>query len=100
MKYIIYYNKYLNSKIIAKKIIELLNSKNWHLVTEDADLIISIGGDGTFLRTFQTYFKNNSKAVFLPINSGKIGFFSYCSEKTALEEVEKITNSNFITSKI
>lgn len=48
-----------------------------HVVVEDnPELVISFGGDGTFLKAVHFYLLKNDKIIFAPINKGKLGFFS------------------------
>ena len=59
---------------------------NEHLYTENSknvDLLISVGGDGTFLRSVE-YVKNNNIPI-LGINTGRLGFLA----STKKENIEK-----------
>ncbi len=79
MNYLIYHNNYPQSLDLIAKIDHFLSKHNLNKVTTKPDIVIAVGGDGTFLRAVNKYFKFNKQAIFIPINSGKIGFFSYCN---------------------
>ena len=81
MKIAIIKNNYEQSKMAATKIEKLLN-KNHTITTEDPEVIIALGGDGTFLRAFQKYWHKNHDIQFFAIHSGTLGFYSdyTCSE--------------------
>lgn len=68
------------SRQIADKIRELNDQKAHPLrESEDADLVIAIGGDGTFIHAVtQTHF--SKKAVYTGIHTGTLGFLQDLSE--------------------
>ena len=97
---IVYNNNLKNGDEVAKKIKELFANKN--IATEifdlnnlerDIDFAISIGGDGTLLRTARFY-SDYSIPVF-GINIGHLGFLSQVQSEQIEEAVEKIETSNF-----
>ncbi len=90
MKYAIYHNHYSQSLNLVNEIKSFLAKKQFIEDDQAPEIIICVGGDGTFLRSFQKHYTQNPEVVFLPINSGSIGFFSYCkidNWKTMLEQL-------------
>src|SRR5690625_1242002 len=59
---------------------DLINS------VEDPDLVISIGGDGTFLEAYRRYVEKLDTVAFLGIHTGHLGFYT---DWTA-DELEKL----------
>lgn len=59
----------------------------------DADLAISIGGDGTFLRTTSVIGKKN--IPILGINAGRLGFLADVGEKDLEETFKDILSGNY-----
>ncbi len=65
---------------------------NENKIKKEAQILLILGGDGTFLKAFSIY-KNS--LPFLGINFGKFGFLSY-SELTDLENlIEELKKGNF-----
>ncbi|MDR2948220.1 MAG: NAD kinase [Prevotella sp.] len=59
----------------------------------DVDLVVSIGGDGTFLRTTSVIGKKN--IPILGINAGRLGFLADVGEKDLEETFTDIFNGNY-----
>ncbi len=81
MKIAIVKNNYQNSKNAVSKIQKLLSAKH-KFVTSNPDLVIAVGGDGTFLTAVQKYWEKNKNTIFFAVHSGTLGFYSdyTCSE--------------------
>ncbi len=60
---------------------------------DKVDLLISIGGDGTFLRSIE-YVKNNNIPI-LGINTGRLGFLASTKKENIEKSIEKIFNNKF-----
>src|SRR5690625_5611145 len=43
---------------------------------EEPDLVISIGGDGTFLEAFHRYVHRLKETAFIDIHTGHLGFYA------------------------
>lgn len=70
------------SSQIEQKLIVNLEKNHWILEKDDPELVICVGGDGTFLYGVHKYLKNASKIAFLGIHTGTLGFFTdYTSEE-------------------
>lgn len=73
-----------------------LNYQLSGLITDDnleADIAISIGGDGTFLRTAQQVGKRN--IPILGINTGRLGFLADINDDNVDETLEEILANNY-----
>ena len=57
------------------------------------DIIISIGGDGTFLSVIAKY--RNLDIPFIGINKGSIGFLTEIEETTIEDGIERLINGNY-----
>ena len=58
------------------EIIERLVSKGWEYDCENPELVISVGGDGTLLRTIHKYLDCLEDVMFVAIHTGTLGFFT------------------------
>lgn len=61
---------------IERKIKEELIHNGWIDTKEDPELIICIGGDGTFLHAIHKYMDKLNQCSFLAIHTGTLGFFT------------------------
>lgn len=64
---------------------------------ENAELVISLGGDGTFLSSMR---KSDFKGNFLSINSGHLGFFADYNHKEIDSFLNDVINKEPIIEKI
>ena len=78
------------SRLIANKIRELNDSKSNPLIeTDDADLVIAIGGDGTFIHAVtETNFSKNT--IYTGIHTGTLGFLQDLSENDLFSLIQYI----------
>ncbi|MCH5220391.1 MAG: NAD(+)/NADH kinase [Muribaculaceae bacterium] len=60
---------------------------------DDATMAISVGGDGTFLRTVA--WKNNHGAPILGVNTGHLGFLTAINLDEAIKDIDKILACDF-----
>ncbi len=79
---LIYSNEYAASVTASKNLKQKLESSGYTVCKEshnieDVDLIVCIGGDGTFLRAVHSF--NFPKVPFIGINTGHLGFFQEIS---------------------
>ena len=75
---------------IKKRIIEQYDSEN-------PEIIITVGGDGTFLKALHRYEKIQDKVTFFIVNTGHLGYFSSFTDKTIDHLVNCINTRNFKT---
>src|SRR5690625_163097 len=64
------------SNCIKNTIKEKLLQANLSFNEETPDLVISIGGDGTFLEAFHKYVKQLETTAFIGIHTGHLGFYA------------------------
>ena len=83
----IFSNHTQSSKPIEEELIKLLQENNFEL-TEDFDLGIAVGGDGSFLRMV-TNSNFNSECYYVGINAGTLGF----AQDISLEEIKPFIKS-------
>lgn len=65
-----------NSKAVSKRIKEACKESGWEFSMEAPDLIISVGGDGTMLRSIHAYIDQLDQVSFVGIHTGTLGFFT------------------------
>ena len=64
------------SKAICQNLSSSLKELGWIEDKVTPELIISVGGDGTFLRAIHKYLDRVEEVVFVGIHSGTLGFFT------------------------
>lgn len=89
----IFSNHTENSKPIEEELERLLKEYNFEL-SEDYDLAIAIGGDGSFLKMVkQTNF--NSNPYYIGVNTGTLGFLQEIKPDKLEEFVKSLNENNF-----
>ncbi len=70
-------------------------AKGFNIVDENPDFIVSIGGDGTMLRSIRDF--KHFKVPYIGINAGSLGFLpTFKSDKKALEQLlELVKNADY-----
>jgi NAD+ kinase len=63
------------SRLIKRKLETKLNLAGHVFNSERPDILIFVGGDGTFLRSIQTYLHLLESIIFVGIHTGTLGFF-------------------------
>jgi NAD+ kinase len=66
-------------------------------LNENLDLFISIGGDGTFLRSIELV--RNLNLPVIGINTGRLGFLASTKKENLEKSLKKIYNKKFIVEK-
>lgn len=74
------------SNRIKTRMINYLSDFNLTLDKESPDLVISVGGDGTFLEAFRRYVDKLATTAFIGVHTGHLGFYA---DWTA-DEIEKL----------
>ena len=59
-----------------KEMIKKIESFGHSFDNENPEVVLSIGGDGTFLKAVQKYINKINDVKFICLNKGKLGFFS------------------------
>lgn len=75
MKYAFMTRDDQQSRLIKSKLETKLNSAGHIFNSDKPDLLIFVGGDGTFLRSIQTYLHLLDSITFVGIHTGTLGFF-------------------------
>jgi len=64
------------SKELSNKLTHRLIELDYHQNNENPDFVVTIGGDGTFLRAIHQYINQLESIKFVGIHTGTLGFFS------------------------
>ncbi len=84
--------KYIQERVpVNKNAVKLFRSHKD--LTDDYDIFLSIGGDGTFLES--TSFVRDKGIPIAGINSGRLGFLANISKKDIQQALEKILNKSY-----
>ncbi len=78
-----------NAELVLKN---ELTKHNFEL-NEDADMIISVGGDGTFLKMLHKYNFNN--CYYASVNAGSLGFLSSVDNSNIIEFINDLDTNNY-----
>ena len=82
------------SEIVAKDLELELKKYGFEIVDKKYDLAISVGGDGSFLKTLrETNFDDS--IYYIGINSGTLGFLQEIDIKDFSEFVKRLSTNNF-----
>ncbi|MEI7667652.1 MAG: NAD(+)/NADH kinase, partial [Erysipelotrichaceae bacterium] len=82
---------------LKQTLINALVKTQWFLDDQNPDVVISVGGDGTFLRAIHHFIDKTEKVVFVGIHTGTLGFLTNYAE----DEIEQmIIDLNTQTYKI
>ena len=75
MKIAIHSKEKENAKSLIEKILNIAYSKGYEYDEVNPDVVIYLGGDGTFLRAVNTYKDRLDDVIFFGIHNGTLGFF-------------------------
>lgn len=64
------------SRSICQSLTKRLQTLEWIEDTQKPDIVISVGGDGTFLRAIHTHIERVNDIHFIGIHAGTLGFFT------------------------
>jgi NAD+ kinase len=78
------------STLIAENIRLRLNSLKYIEESKKPDLVIFIGGDGTFLRAVHQLMDQLDSIIFLGIHSGTLGFFCEFDEQHFIDHISEL----------
>lgn len=77
---------------IMKDIQKYLFNNGLSYSESEPDLVVVIGGDGTFLSAVHMYMKKLDKVIFTGVNTGTLGFFSDYTVEDLQELLENISH--------
>ena len=92
MKYFICTRDDVNSKKIADKLHLSLEKHGFIEDEESPELVISLGGDGTFLRAIHKYIDILDNIHFVGMHTGKLGFFCEFTRNEVQELIDSLIN--------
>jgi NAD+ kinase len=78
------------SSLISENIKRLLNGIHYQEDTKSPELVIFVGGDGTFLRAVHQMIDQLSSTVFLGIHSGTLGFFCEFNAQYFIDHIQEL----------
>jgi NAD kinase len=71
----------LDSKRIEDHFKEILRHHGWQ-ITDNPELVISIGGDGTMIKAFQDFYHEST--AFVGLHTGTLGFYADWDKKNPI----------------
>src|SRR5690606_2653111 len=74
------------SELIKSRMKQYLMDFSMEYDEKEPELVISVGGDGTFLEAFHTYIYRLEETAFIGVHTGHLGFYA----DWLPEEVEKL----------
>jgi len=75
MQYEIFTRGDQRSDAVRQRLIELLGKTKGFACSATPEIVITIGGDGTFLRAVQHYLSRLEQVTFVGVHTGTLGFF-------------------------
>lgn len=85
-----------DKKIIVEKLKKALQNANIYEETKP-NIIIFVGGDGTFLRAVHHYLKDLDYLAFVGINTGRLGFFCQYQGDEVKQLIDDLLKANYHT---
>lgn len=97
MKLAVYANEKTQNIDLKRELIKLVKTKtNFILDSEDPDVVIFVGGDGTFLRSVHKYVDKLDKVKFIGANCGSLGFFSSVGKNECLDLLKLLESEELV----
>ncbi|MDN6640646.1 MAG: NAD kinase [Tetragenococcus sp.] len=91
-KVAIMHNKQESSFAAQKKLTALLQEADYIIDQNDPDIVVSIGGDGTFLSAFHEFEHKLDHVRFLGVHTGHLGFYTDWRDFELEELVSNLSN--------
>ena len=82
------------SKKVAADLKAELKKYKFKIVDEDPELVISVGGDGSFLRMVKEM-RFNPNIYYIGVNSGTLGFLQEINIKDCKDFVERLNSNKY-----
>lgn len=76
MKYAIFNNEDVSSRVVAKNLALEMRKHGLTVDNEEPDIVVSVGGDGTLLGAFQHYVNQIDHVRFVGLHTGHLGFYT------------------------
>ncbi len=98
MKNILIHHNFRRETIDTKeRLVQILQQEGINIVSNDPDLVVSIGGDGTMLNAIRKHF--SEQVPFIGINTGSLGFLPTISSDRLTDFIDVIKNNMFTISR-
>lgn len=94
-------NANMASRSTTRKLIDLFKTYGYEPTTNfspEAELIVTIGGDGAFLKTLHRY--NFPKTNFVGVNTGHLGFFQEISPDRLEDFVKRYSEKKYTVDRL
>lgn len=80
----------------AKIVKNILIKKGLEIDDNNPEIVISIGGDGTFLRAIHQYSKVDDHILYVGINYGTLGFYNQYQKDELEQLIDDLKNNNYV----
>ncbi|WBW98388.1 NAD(+)/NADH kinase [Oceanirhabdus sp. W0125-5] len=90
----IYSNKLTKSIQVCEEVTEKLKNNGFEIVKELPDLVVCVGGDGTFIHALKTL-DFDTEAIYVGIHTGHLGFLQEINTQDIDYFIECLKNSNY-----
>jgi NAD+ kinase len=80
---------------VKQTLIKALIKTQWFLDDQNPDVVISVGGDGTFLRAIHHYIDQIDKLVFVGIHTGTLGFLTNYAEDEIAQMISDLNTQAY-----
>lgn len=94
-RFIVYSKDELQSQAICADLTARLVKLGWIEDAKQPELLISVGGDGTFLRAIHTYLHQLDAMYFVGVHAGTLGFFTDYDAHELEVLIEDLKTQNF-----
>lgn len=101
MRYSLFVKDNEKSRLLEEKILTRLNKdKAFVRDEENPEVVILVGGDGTFLQQVQKRMENIEEVTFISFNGGKLGFYSEFLEEDIDDLPDILLGKKYVTIKM
>lgn len=95
MKFTVFTSPTRNDNEIKKEVIDSFSASGFELDNENPEIVVYLGGDGTFLRAVNKYISNIENIKFVGICIGTLGFFYDYQREDIKNAIEDIKNEKY-----
>jgi len=95
MRYAILSRGDQKSELIKERMVNYFNDFSLVYDEKEPELVISVGGDGTFLEAFHTYICRLEETAFIGVHTGHLGFYADWLPEEVEMLVKEITQNPF-----
>ena len=89
-----------NRDVVCKQVSKILENFNWSLDSLNPEVVIIIGGDGSFIDAFHHFEKQGKTPYYLFFNAGYLGFFSTASVDNMKEILSGLVTNKLVIQKV